>query len=55
MEDHKYEKEQLTKGFFSWVFYMDSKMKTELTNIGQYIGLAVLLYSFFFCHSTHRN
>ena len=46
MEDHKYEKEQLTKGFFSWVFYMDSKMKTELTNIGQYIGLALLLYSF---------
>lgn len=46
MEDHKYEKEQLTKGFFSWVFYMDSKMKTELINIGQYIGLALLLYSF---------
>ena len=46
MEDHKSEKEQLTKGFFSWVFYMDSKMKTELINIGQYIGLALLLYSF---------
>ena len=46
MEDHKYEKEQLSKGFFSWVFYMDERMKTELTNIGQYIGLALLFYSF---------
>jgi len=45
MEDHKFEKEQLSKGFFSWVFYMDEKMKTELTNIGQYISLALLLYS----------
>lgn len=46
MEDHKYEKEQLSKGFFSWVFYMDERMKIELTNIGQYIGLALLFYSF---------
>jgi hypothetical protein len=46
MEDHKFEKEQLSKGFFSWVFYMDEKMKIELTNIGQYIGLALLFYSF---------
>ena len=23
MEEHKFGKEQLTKGFFSWVFYMD--------------------------------
>jgi hypothetical protein len=46
MEEHKFEKEQLTKGFFSWVFYMDEKMKIELTNIGQYIGLALLFYSF---------
>jgi len=46
MEDHKFEKEQLSKGFFSWVFYMDEKMKTELINIGQYIGLALLFYSF---------
>jgi hypothetical protein len=45
MEDHKFEKEQLTKGFFSWVFYMDEKMKFELINIGQYIGLALLFYS----------
>jgi len=45
MEDHKFEKEQLSKGFFSWVFYMDEKMKTELINIGQYIGLALLFYS----------
>ena len=45
MEDHKFEKEQMSKGFFSWVFYMDEKMKIELTNIGQYIGLALLLYS----------
>lgn len=45
MEDHKYEKEQLSKGFFSWVFYMDERMKIELTNIGQYIGLALLFYS----------
>ena len=46
MEDHKFEKEQLSKGFFSWVFYMDEKMKTELINIGQYIGLALFFYSF---------
>jgi hypothetical protein len=46
MEDHKFEKEQMSKGFFSWVFYMDEKMKIELTNIGQYIGLALFLYSF---------
>jgi len=45
MEEHKHEKEQLTKGFFSWVFYMDEKMKFELINIGQYIGLAFLFIS----------
>jgi hypothetical protein len=45
MEEHKHEKEQLTKGFFSWVFYMDEKMKFELINIGQYIGLAFLFLS----------
>ena len=45
MEEHKHEKEQLTKGFFSWVFYMDEKMKIELINIGQYIGLAFLFLS----------
>ena len=45
MEDHKFEKEQLSKGFFSWVFFMDEKMKIELMNIGQYIGLALLFYS----------
>lgn len=45
MEEHKFEKEQLTKGFFSWVFYMDEKMKIELINIGQYIGLAFFFLS----------
>jgi len=45
MEEHKFEKEQLTKGFFSWVFYMDEKMKIELMNIGQYIGLAFFFLS----------
>jgi hypothetical protein len=45
MEEHKFEKEQLTKGFFNWVFYMDERMKIELMNIGQYIGLAFFFLS----------
>jgi hypothetical protein len=45
MENHKSEKEHLTKGFFSWIFYMDDKIKVELMNIGQYIGLALFFFS----------
>ena len=45
MENHKSVKEHLTKGFFSWVFFMDEKIKIELINIGQYIGLALFFFS----------